>query len=65
MKTQDKTFAKAAMRDFIDAHFDEQVGVLAKLVQCPSDNANQSMTSSRLGKLARADRREMNCQPGA
>jgi len=38
MKTQDKTSAKAAMRGFIDAHFDEQVGVLARLVQCPSDN---------------------------
>jgi hypothetical protein len=39
MKTQDKTSsAKAAMRGFIDAHFDEQVRVLAKLVQCPSDN---------------------------
>jgi hypothetical protein len=65
MNTQDKTSAKAAMRGFIDAHFDEQVSVLARLVQCPSDNPNRSMPSSRLGKLAGADRRKMNCQPGA
>lgn len=38
MNTQDKISAKAAMSGFIDAHFDEQVGVLARLVQCPSDN---------------------------
>jgi len=41
MNTQDKTSAKATkatMSAFIDAHFDEQVGVLARLVQCPSDN---------------------------
>ena len=38
MKIQDKTSAKAAMRGFIGAHFDEQVGVLARLVQCPFDD---------------------------
>lgn len=38
MNTQDKISAKAAMSGFIDAHFDEQVSVLARLVQCPSDN---------------------------
>jgi len=53
------------MRGFIDAHFDEQVGELARLVQCPSDNPNRSMPPSRLGKLAGADSLKMNCQSGA
>lgn len=65
MKTQDKTSAKAAMRSLIDTHFDGQVGVLARRVQYPSDNPNRSMPSSRLGKLAGADRLKTNCQSGA
>jgi len=49
-ETQDKTSAKAATRGFIDAHFDEQVGVLAPARAMPSDNPNRPMPSSRLGK---------------
>jgi len=30
--------ARAQLRQFIDMHFDEQVQMLARLVQCPSDN---------------------------
>ncbi|SFM57133.1 M20/M25/M40 family metallo-hydrolase [Variovorax sp. OV329] len=34
----DKPAAHDILRQFIDAHFDEQVQMLARLVQCPSDN---------------------------
>lgn len=32
------TDSRALLRDFIDRHFDEQVQMLQRLVQCPSDN---------------------------
>jgi len=32
------TLARDSLRQFIDAHFDEQVSTLAELVRCPSDN---------------------------
>lgn len=35
---QDAPGVHALMRDFIDRHFDEQVAMLQRLVQCPSDN---------------------------
>jgi len=38
MTTLDKPSAKAALRSFIEQHFDQQVDALARLVQCPSDN---------------------------
>ena len=34
----DPSSARDTLRQFIDAHFDEQVRTLAQLVQCPSDN---------------------------
>ena len=34
----DHTDTRALLRQFIDTHFDEQVQMLARLVQCPSDN---------------------------
>ena len=34
----DHADTRALLRQFIDTHFDEQVQMLARLVQCPSDN---------------------------
>ena len=34
----EKASARDTLRDYIDAHFDEQVRTLAELVRCPSDN---------------------------
>ncbi|VTU20966.1 Acetylornithine deacetylase [Variovorax sp. PBL-H6] len=34
----DHDSARESLRHFIDTHFDEQVGTLARLVRCPSDN---------------------------